>query len=98
MNQHNIPVQRFLNMSANGSNLEESMKASYTTHNTPLDQEMEQLKLIVQRLMADNEKKKLEINTLRNQLSKGSPVGLLHQNGYVSDQNGVIGWLFHLFI
>lgn len=51
---------------------------------------MEQLRLIVQKLMADNEMKKLEISTLRSQLSKGSPVSRLHQNGYISDENGVI--------
>lgn len=51
---------------------------------------MEELRLIVQKLMLDNEKKKLEISTLRNQLSKGSPVARLHQNGYISDENGVI--------
>lgn len=51
---------------------------------------MEQLRLIVQKLMADNEKKKLEINSLRSQLNKGSPISRLQQNGYVSDENGVI--------
>lgn len=40
--------------------------------------------------MADNEKKKLEINSLRSQLNKGSPVNRLQQNGYASDENGVI--------
>lgn len=54
------------------------------------DQEMVELKMIVQKLMADNEKKKLEISSLRSQLSKGSPVNRLQQNGYVSDENGVI--------
>ena len=49
---------------------------------------MEQLRQIVQKLMADNEKKKLEISTLRSQLSRGSPVSRL--NGYISDENGVI--------
>ncbi|KAI6177245.1 hypothetical protein M3Y97_00886000 [Aphelenchoides bicaudatus] len=78
MSQHNIPVQRLLNnMPTNGSNTDEN-------------QEMEQLKMIVQKLMADNEKKKLEISSLRSQLSKGSPVSRLHQNGYISDENGVI--------
>jgi hypothetical protein len=55
-----------------------------------LDQEMEQLRLIVQKLMADNEMKKLEISTLRSQLSKGSPINRLHQNGYISDENGIL--------
>ncbi|KAI6215413.1 hypothetical protein M3Y94_00382600 [Aphelenchoides besseyi] len=51
---------------------------------TDENQEMEQLRQVVQRLMADNEKKKLEINTLRNQLESTSGRGsdsAIEENG-----------------
>ncbi|KAI6188544.1 hypothetical protein M3Y98_00366200 [Aphelenchoides besseyi] len=51
---------------------------------TDENQEMEQLRQVVQRLMADNEKKKLEINSLRNQLESTSGRGsdsAIEENG-----------------
>ncbi|CAD5223260.1 unnamed protein product [Bursaphelenchus xylophilus] len=70
--------KRLQNSQAEIERLTHSMQTLMNQHNLSMsrpetneqNQEMEQLRIIVQRLMADNEQKKLEINSLRSQLGE----------------------------